>query len=92
MSLLIAAGISFKMFDIPVWSNLDKLSVVAHCFGILSLVAFFIFVCWFVFFKVKPLNIKMKLETKRKHQRGYNERKSFIKLTKYSKARVRAKR
>ena len=65
----LAACISFKMFEIKsVWNNWDKFSVAFHFFGIAVSVSFFILVCWFVFYKVKALNIKHFQELKEQHK------------------------
>ena len=61
IELLIAAFISFKMFEIKsIWNSWDHFAVVVHFIGIAAIVAFFIFTCWFVFFRIVPLTRKKK--------------------------------
>ena len=68
IELVVVCTISFKMFEIrPIWNNWDKLAVGLHFVGCLFSASFFIFVCWFTLFKVRPLNIKKNLELKEKH-------------------------
>ena len=57
IELLIANFIAFNMFDIQeLWNIPDKIAVAVH-YGFIAVCSlFFIFVCWFVFKGVVPLN------------------------------------
>ena len=69
IEILIASIISFKMFEIrEIWNYWDMFSVIVHFIGIAVVIGFFIFVCWFVVIKIKPLNLKKELELKESHK------------------------
>ena len=68
IELLIGCFISFKFYEIrKKWNYWDKFAAVMHYVGIFFVIAFFLFVCWFVFVKVVPLNLKKDLERKDAH-------------------------
>ena len=53
------------MFDIQkFWNNWDKFAVAAHFIGMAVAICFFLFVIWFMFIKIKPLNMKKEMERK----------------------------
>ena len=69
VQLLIGSFISFRMFEIrKVWNVWDMFSVACHFIGIVTVIGFFIFVCWFVIFKVSPLILKKKMERKQNYK------------------------
>ena len=69
IELLIGTFISFKLFDIRLsWNNWDRFAVGGHFFGLIAVIAFFIFTCWFVFYKIRPLANKMKANLDKHHK------------------------
>ena len=69
IELLIGTFISFKLFDIrSSWNNWDHAAVGGHFIGLITVIAFFIFTCWFVFYKIVPLADKMKAELDTRHK------------------------
>ena len=84
VELLIAAFIAFKMFEIQsIWNTADMVAVAVHFIFIGIIAYFFIFVCWFVCIKVKPLNrmknkerkeLILKLSTKNNGNEMINEK------------------
>ena len=65
IELLIACLISFQMLQIrKVWNGWDKFAVGCHAIGLVTVIGFYIWVCWFARFKSQPLIQKKKLERK----------------------------
>ena len=80
IELLIASCIAFRMFEIrEIWNNWDKFSVTVHFIGIVCVISFFLFVCWFVLIKVKPLNLKKLMERKASHKDKIDEARQAMK-------------
>ena len=50
------------------WNSWDWFAVIVHKIGIVTVIAFYIFVCWFVLAKVKPLNLKLDQERREIHE------------------------
>lgn len=70
IELLISAVVAFKMYEFrAVWNNWDKYAAICHVIGIVATIAFFIFICWFVFVKDKLFQRKLKLASRLRHKR-----------------------
>ena len=68
IELLMSAIVCFDMFKIrKVWNGWDKFSVFVHFVGVITVVCFYIYICWVSFYKMTPLILKKKMEKKAKH-------------------------
>ena len=82
IELLMGCCISFKMFEIrPRWNNWDRFAVAVHFAAIACVSSFFFFVCWFVFYKVKPLNMKKGMERRAAYKSAIDQASAQFKET-----------